>query len=268
MKSLFQIVKENVTNFYLIIRLSLFELKSNNRNNYLGMLWEVMNPMILIGIYWFVFGLGIRGGQDVGGIDFLPWMLSGISVWFFISQAILQGSKSVYSRIKIIAKMNFPMSVIPSYVIFSKFYHHVILVGIILVLLAFYGFSPSIYLLQLPYFMFLNLVLLIAISLISSTLSTIIRDIQMVLPAMVRVLLYLSPILWSQDKLAPAIITILKVNPFYYIIEGYRSTLLGTSWYIFESVQYTIYIWCLVFILLLIGSILHLKFKARFVDYL
>ncbi|WP_160725743.1 ABC transporter permease [Bacillus sp. USDA818B3_A] len=268
MKSLIQIVKENVTNFYLIIRLSVFQLKSNNNNNYLGMLWEILNPMILIGIYWLVFGLGIRGGKPVGGIDFLPWMLSGISVWFFISQAIIQGSKSVYSRIKVIAKMNFPMSVIPSFVIFSRFYHHVMLVIIIMGLLSFYGYSPTIYLIQLPYFMILCLLLLMAISLITSTLSTIIRDIQMVLPAIVRVLMYLSPILWSNEKLPPTVLHFLKINPFYYIIEGYRSTLLGTGWYFIENGRYTLYMWLLTFILLLIGSILHMKFKKNFVDYL
>lgn len=63
MKSLFQIVKDHINHFYLIIRLSLFELKSNNNNHYLGMLWEVLNPLILIGIYWFVFGYGIREGS-------------------------------------------------------------------------------------------------------------------------------------------------------------------------------------------------------------
>ena len=65
MKSLFQVIKENITSLHLIIRLSLFELKSGNRNQYLGMLWEIINPMILISIYWFVFGFGIRGGDPL-----------------------------------------------------------------------------------------------------------------------------------------------------------------------------------------------------------
>src|SRR4051794_35512610 len=111
MRSIYQVIKDNVSNFYLIIRLSLFELKISNNNHYLGMLWEVINPMILISIYWFVFGYGIRGGRHVNGVEYLPWLLAGITVWFFISQSLIQGSKSIYSRIKVIAKMNFPMSV-------------------------------------------------------------------------------------------------------------------------------------------------------------
>jgi teichoic acid transport system permease protein len=268
MKSLFQIIKENISNFYLIIRLSLFEVKSANSSHYLGLLWEILNPLILIGIYWFVFGYGIRGGKPVDGIDYLPWMLSGISVWFFISQVIILGSKSIYTRMNIISKMNFPISAIPTFVIASKYYSHVVLVGIVMVIIGIYGYKPGVHFLQLPYYMFANLILLISISLITSTLSTIIRDVQMFIQAIVRVLMYVTPILWSTEKLPSSIVTLMKLNPIYYIVEGYRASLLGSSWYFIAHARYTIYFWCLVIVLLFLGSIIHVRFRKHFVDYL
>ncbi|WP_040207123.1 ABC transporter permease [Neobacillus jeddahensis] len=268
MKSLLRIIKENVTNLHLIGRLSIFELKSSNNNHYLGMLWEIINPMILISIYWFVFGFGIRGGKDVSGIEYFPWMISGITAWFFISQSLLMGSKSVYTRINIISKMNFPMSVIPTYVITSKLYHHIAFVGIIMLILLSCGYPPTIYSIQLPFFIIANLVLLVSISLITSTLATIVRDVQMVVQALVRVLMYLTPILWTVEKLPKSVQNYMKFNPFYYIVEGYRSAFLGTNWYFIDHLRYTLYFWVLLFVLLLLGSILHLKFKDRFVDYL
>jgi teichoic acid transport system permease protein len=268
MNSLLQIVKDHITNFYLIIRLSTFELKSANRNHYLGMLWEVINPLILISIYWFVFGYGIRGGEDVDGIAYLPWMLSGITVWFFISQSLLQGSKSIYTRIRMISKMNFPMSIIPTYIIVSRFYQHLILMAVAVLIMSSFGYLPTVYSWQLPYFMLANFVLLISISLITSTLSTIIRDVQMIVQSVVRVLLYLTPILWTTDKLPSSIASVLMANPIFYIIEGYRSSLLGTNWYFTENLGYTAYFWGIVFLLLFIGSYLHRKFSKRFVDFL
>ncbi len=268
MKALFQVIKENVSNFYLIIRLSFFELKSGNNGNYLGILWEVLNPMILIGIYWFVFGFGIRGGKSVEGVEFLPWMLAGICPWFFISQVITQGSKSIYSRLNVVSKMNFPMSVIPTYVIASKFYSHAILVGLVMIVLAVYGYYPSLYLLQFPYFIIANLLLMSSISLVTSTLSTIIRDIQNIVQSVVRGLMFITPILWSTEKLPTSVVYILKLNPIYYIVEGYRSSLLGKDWYFAVHHNYTLYFWCLVLGLLLAGSSLHVKFRKRFVDYI
>ncbi len=268
MKSSYLVVKNNLTNVYLITRLSLFELRSSHKTMYLGMLWEVMNPLILISIYWFVFGYGIRGGREVDGVAFLPWMLSGIAVWFFISQALIEGSKSIYKRIKIISKMNFPMSVIPTYVIVAKFYQHLLLMAIVMMILGVYGYMPSIYSFQLVYFIIANLALLIAISLITSTLSTIIRDVQMVVQAVVRVLLYVTPILWSVENIPSSIVAVMKLNPLYYIVEGYRSALLGRNWYFLENQSYTLYYWAVVLVLFLGGSVLHMKFQKRFIDYI
>jgi teichoic acid transport system permease protein len=273
MKSALTVFKEQITNFYLIQRLSLYELKSNNKNNYLGMLWEILNPGIQIAIYWFVFGYGIRTGGEgrgaVGDVPFIVWLLAGMVVWFFISPAITQSSKSVYTRIRMLSKMSFPMSAIPSYVIMSKFYPHLYLTGITIVIFQFMGYTINIHYLQLPYFMLAVLALLFALSLITSTLSTMVRDVQMVVQSIMRMLLYLSPILWNMEgMLNDKLVTIMKLNPFYYIVEGYRSSLIGDSWYFIDHYQYTLYFWGLVLVLFLFGSFIHVKFRRHFVDFL
>jgi teichoic acid transport system permease protein len=153
----------------------------------------------------------------VEGVRYLPWLLAGIAVWFFVNQAVLLGSKSIYTRIRMIAKMRFPMSVIPTYVILAKFYQHLMLVAVILGMLQFMGYPLSIYFVQLPYFMFATLVLLVACALVTSTLSTIVRDVQMIVHSFMRILLYLTPILYSvsdsSDRVPEFVKLIMKVNP-------------------------------------------------------
>ncbi|OIK16337.1 teichoic acid ABC transporter permease [Bacillus sp. MUM 116] len=268
MNSMFTVIREQINSFYLIRRLSLFELKSTNNSHYLGMLWEILNPMIQIGIYWFVFGYGIRNGRSVDGTPYFYWMLAGISVWFFVSPAFMEASKSIYTRIALIAKMSFPMSVIPTYVIISKFYQHLLLLVIISAIFQFSGFPISIFYLQIPYFMFATIMLVVSVSLITSTLAVIVRDVQMIVQAIVRMLLYLTPILWTPDKLQSVIHNLMKLNPLYYITEGYRAALFGHSWYFIDHMKYSLYFWGLVLVLLFIGSMLHLKFRNQFVDYL
>ncbi|RBP91545.1 teichoic acid transport system permease protein [Cytobacillus firmus] len=276
MRSVLTVIKEQFQSFYLVRRLSVYEMKSANSNNYLGVLWEIINPMIQIAIYWFVFGFGIfhsagRGDVELSGelIPYFPWMLSGIVVWFFINQAILQGSKSVYTRIKMISKMSFPMSVIPTFVIFSKLYQHLMLLAVVLVIFQFLGYPINIFYIQLPYFIISTIVFLVALSLITSTISTIVRDFQMLIQSLVRILIYLSPFLWPPYHLQPEIIQIImKLNPIYYLAEGYRASILGLSWYPVEHWEYTLYFWGITVSLLIFGSILHVKFRDRFVDFL
>ncbi|WP_374724685.1 ABC transporter permease [Calidifontibacillus erzurumensis] len=276
MRSVMTILNEQLKSFYLIKRLSNYEIKSAYRNHYLGILWEIINPMIQISIYWFVFGYGIfrssgRADVQMDGemIPYFPWMLSGFIVWFFINPAIIQGSKSIYSRITMISKMSFPISVMPTVVIFSKLYQHLMLLAVSLVIFQFLGYPISIYYLQLPYFIVSTIVLMVALSLITSTISTIVRDFQMLIQSMIRILIYISPFLWPPYHLKPEIIvTLMKLNPIFYLAEGYRASILGLNWYPIEHWEYTLYFWGITIALLLFGSILHVKFRDRFVDFL
>src|SRR5699024_3748183 len=241
MRSALKVLKEQIDYFYLIRRLSLYELKSKNQNNYLGIAWEIINPCIQILIYWFVFGtLRDRAPIEIGGeaVPFFSWLLAGFFLWIFCYQSIIQGSRSIYSRLRMLSKMNFPMSVIPNYVIFSHFYVHLItlVISIILllficffayffffdffffffvfyfyvnlsilvisiILLQFMGVFANISYLQFIYFMFAAFSLLFAISLITSTISTIIRDVHMFLTSTLRMLLYVSGVLWPISRL-------------------------------------------------------------------
>ncbi|MGX1826593.1 ABC transporter permease, partial [Heyndrickxia sporothermodurans] len=256
MRSVTTVIKEQINSFYLARRLSVYELKSANRNHYLGILWEIINPMIQISIYWFVFGYGIlhsNGGRQAvelygHKIPYFPWMLSGIVVWFFVNQSITQGSKSIYSRIRMISKMSFPMSVIPTYVIFAKLYQHLMLLAVVLVIFQFLGYPINIHYLQLPYFIIATVIFLITLSLITSTLTTIVRDFQMLITSLVRILIYLSPILWPPYNMDSRIVAIMKLNPLFYLIEGYRASILGLSWYPVEHWEYSLYFWGIILV--------------------
>ncbi|WP_205137084.1 ABC transporter permease [Virgibacillus halotolerans] len=273
MKSAIKVIKEQIDHFYLIRRLSLYELKSQNRNNYLGMAWEIINPSIQILIYWFVFDtIRHRDPIHLGGMEvpFFAWLLAGFFLWIFFFQSTIQGSKSIYSRLRMLSKMNFPMSVIPNYVIFSKFYIHLFMLIISIIIFQFMGYFASVYYLQFIYFIFAAFCLIFSISLITSTLSTIIRDVHMFISSTLRMLLYLSGVLWPITMLSdiPILMNLMKLNPLFYLIEGYRSAFFGLDWYFIEHWQYTLYFWALVIVLFLFGSMLHVKFRRHFIDYL
>ncbi|WP_174614883.1 ABC transporter permease [Virgibacillus ihumii] len=275
MKSAIKVLNEQIEHFYLIRRLSLYELKSKNKSNYLGMAWELLNPMVQILIYWFVFG-SIRQRSDIEigpageDVPFLLWLIAAFILWTFFFQSTIQGSKSIFSRLRMLSKMNFPMSVIPNFVIFSQFYIHLCLIIITMIIFNFAGYYVNIYYLQLIYLIVGSFSLIFSISLIMSTLSTIIRDVHMFLSSTLRMLLYLSGVLWPITILNdhPIIMFIMKLNPLYYLIEGYRAAFFGTEWYFITNWEYTLYFWGLVIVLFLFGSKIHVKFRRHFIDFL
>lgn len=267
MSSILTLAKEQMLHLNLIIRISLYETKSQYQMHYLGRIWQFLNPLVLIGVYWFVFGLGIRGGSPVGEAPFFLWLLSGLIPWLYISPTVAQASNSIHSKIAMVSKMNFPVSVLPTITMFSNSITLFILLVVNISITIIYNDFSGLYIVQLPYYLLSMYILIYAITILTSSLGTIIRDVQNLVQAILRIMFFLLPIVWNVESLPEWVVTILKLNPFYYIIEGFRNALIGKMWF-FEDITYTIYFWILTMIILLIGSTIHLKFRSKFVDYL
>ncbi|QUR93831.1 ABC transporter permease [Macrococcoides canis] len=269
MKDLIGIIKEQIASFIMVQRLAIYQIRIDNTGNYLGSLWEILNPAIQIFIYWFVFGQGIAGGREVDGMAFLPYLLVGISMWFFMNQGILEGTKAIVNKINMVAKMNFPLSALPSYVLTAKFYAHIILLFIVIIVINFYGFHPTWSYLQIPIMMFSAYMFVFAATLLFSTLAVLIQDIHMIVQSLMRIMFYLSPILWDPKRFLPESLQILlKLNPIHYIADFYRAALLKDEWFIMTHWEYTLYFWFVVLVLLYLGSKAHMKFRNQFLDYL
>ncbi|WIG21841.1 ABC transporter permease [Bacillus anthracis] len=268
MKSIKTILSEQLQYAYLIRRLSMYELKKTYIANMLGIVWVFLNPIIQIGVYWIIFGLGIRGGAPVNGVPYFVWMISGLVPWFYISSAIIQGSNSIYARLSGVSKMNFPLSIIPSYVILSRLYTHLILTILLTVIVIVNQGISSVHFLVLIYGMLSLTIFLIALSFITSTLSTIVRDVHLLIQSVTRMLFFITPILWEPKENMPQLfLSLMKLNPFYYVIELYREALVYDSTSILFS-AYTLYFWGIIIFMFTVGSMLHVRFRRQFIDYL
>ncbi len=275
MKALIRVLKEQFLSLPLIIRLAAYETKSKYQMNYLGVLWQFLNPLIQMLAYWFVFGIGIRKSSEmvtgVGEVPFIIWMLAGLIPWFFISPTILDGSNSVYKRINMVAKMNFPVSSLPSVAIAANLFSYFVMMAIYVIALLAFGIYPNLHWLEYIYYLFCMIVFMFAFSLFNSTISVLVRDYQFLLQSVTRLLFFLLPIFWDistqlGDK-HPALLNVIKLNPLFYIIDGFRNSFLGGSWF-FEDVTYMLYFWAFTLLLLTVGAVLHMKFRDRFVDFL
>lgn len=226
MRDLLFILREHKANFYKIYKLALYDFITPLRDTYLGALWIILSPLSQIGVYWFVFGLGIRNGKPIDGHPFLLWMLAGLIPWFYISASISAGTLAIYSKAAIITKMKFPTSIIPTNTILTQLLNNIPLIFIMILSYVFNGYKATIYYIQIPYYIIAATLLLIGISLITSALVMAVRDINRLVGTVLRFMFYLTPILWTTINLPPIGLKIIRLNPFIYIIEGFRNTFL------------------------------------------
>lgn len=146
-------------------------------------------------VYWLVFGLGIRSNNPIDGVPFVLWLLVGISMWFYQSRNI-RWYAFYLSKFNQVAKMNFPLSIIPTYIVTSKFYGHIGLLTLIILACMGAGIYPSIHIIQLLIYVPIAFFFTASVALLTSTLGILIRDTQMMMQAIMRILfLYVTYIM-------------------------------------------------------------------------
>jgi len=265
--SLQYVIKEHISNSYRISTIVKYELMAEYRDSKLGIWWAIIHPSIQILAYWFAFGLGIRGGAAVNEIPYINWMLAGIIPWFFISDTILSGTNAIYRRIGMISKMKFPISILPTTEVLKALWIHLItlLLGFCFMILN--QNSLSFLNLNVIYYLICTVLLAISFSFVSSVLNMLTRDVKKGITASMRLLLYVTPVLWTMDKLPMGIQQLMKLNPFYYIIQGYRGSLLSRP-DLLPSVGEGMIFFMIVILLFVTGSFLMYKFQRKFIDFI
>ncbi|KAF1304804.1 MULTISPECIES: ABC transporter permease [Enterococcus] len=269
MKEISVVIKEQFQHLGMISRMSRYEDKATYQSHYLGLAWQILNPAIQVGIYYLVFGVGVNRNREISGVPFIVWMLIGITAWFYMNSSVLGASNSIHRQVGMVAKMKFPVSILPTINIISNLTSYAPMTVIVVGSLLVSDTMPTLYWLQYFYYFFCMLVFMFAFGLLNATITVLIRDYHILLQSILRLLFYVSGPIWdiNNRNLPVALVKILRLNPFYYIIEGFRDSFLSRQWF-WEKPNFTLIFWGMVFILLILGSHLHMKFRARFVDYI
>lgn len=250
----------------IIMQLAKNDFKVKYLGSYLGVFWAFMNPVILILVYWFVFQIGFRS-MPIGDVPFILWLIAGIIPWFFVSEAISVGTNSILDNSYLVKKVVFRVSILPLVKILSAIFIHLIFVLLMLVLYMVYGYQLDVYYVQVVYFVLASVALVYAVSLITSSLVVFSKDVGQIVGVILQFGFWLTPIFWSFTIVPEKLQFLFKLNPVYYIVEGYRNTLIYKRWF-WEDPLLTIYFWGVVTFLLLIGITLFKKLKPHFSDVL
>jgi len=211
--------------------LAMGNLKARNASTALGLLWWVLNPVLLGAVYWFVFGLLFdRDPSDYGG-PFLIYLLSGMFPFYFTQSSMTGGVNSIVGNTSLLANLHFPRAVLPIAALVEGF------VGFLTSIVAFflivgpgYGRWPGFSIVWLIPAVTIHLVFNLGLSMTVARLAVPFRDLNNLVPYLTRMWLYLSPILYGQATInrAPGWArAIAAANPMAPILRMYRYALAG-----------------------------------------
>lgn len=250
----------------IIKTLVLKDFQSQFLGSFLGIFWAFFQPAVYVFVLWFIFAQGFRAGRSME-IPYILYLMSGIIVWTFFSEGFLAGTLAVLENSFLVKKVAFRVSILPVVKILSLFIVHLIFLSLLLVVSIGYGRIPGIHALQLGYYMFATVVLLMGLSWISSALHVFARDVGQVIRVISRLGFWFTPIFWSLDIMPPRFHIFLMMNPAYYLVNGYREALYNNVWF-WERPLLSLYYWGFTLFFFAVGAITFRRLRPHFSDVL
>lgn len=265
---MYTILKEHLSFRHQLLSLAKLDLTKTYRSAALGWAWAIIQPLTLLFVYWFVLHIGLHANTTPDHISFLSWLMVGMIAWLFMSDMLNKGTASIRSYKYLVTKMKFPVSVIPTFVGMARIFVHTLLLAIVLLYIGVRGEGFSITWLQLPLYMLFMFAFFTAWSWFAAPLAAISKDFENLVKTAVRMLFWLSGILWNiQQMPIQWVKDLMLFNPISFFIEGYRNAILYNKWFYQDTKQLIIF--CAMFaIMVLVAGIAYRRSREELADAL
>lgn len=249
------------------------DLQARYVGSAMGFFWSVINPLILLAIYWVVFGLIFKAKAHLYGLDDRPggfgfYIFCGLLPWYAFQESLIRSSTCIVDNAHLIKQVRFPAKILPAFITLSSIVNQLIGTAIFLMVLLLVDGSLPYTIIALPLIIALQALCFFGLGLLFSTLNTYIRDIAPLISIAAMILMWASPTLYSVKLLENApqwIAWAVYANPVTYLVTIHHHLILdetwagGASWGIFAA--FSTVMFCL-------GYWLFTKCHQEFVDML
>ncbi len=232
------IISRLLARWKLIWPLAKNDFKSKYASSQLGLFWAFFRPVVMAGVYMFVFSV-IGRAAPVGGIyPYALWMLPGLIVWFVFSDSVSSGVNTLAEYSYLVKNIRFTISILPSVKVVSAFIVHTFFVVLIFVLYLAFGLPVKPQILQLPYYYFATFCFTLSLTRVVSTLQPFFKDLSVAMEIILMVGIWACPIMWDLNIMPARYHIIFKLNPLYHLVLGYRECFMGDQWFWNHWVQF------------------------------
>lgn len=243
------------------------QIRQDYLENLTGFAWLILQPLILLAVYAFVFSTIFKSRiPEAGDIGFVPYLAIAFWPWTAFSEAILRASSSITTNSALIGKVAFATEQIPLATVTATFIMHMIGYLAVLVVLQLMGTDIHwpLLVLAIPIIL-LMWVLACAIVLFTSAIQVFVRDVSQILPPLMTFWFFTTPILYSPSYLPESIQVLTQWNPMAWFVDQLRNLLLfGEINLGYDTVSIVV----LIFIFAWLSMRFFKRFSGHFEDFL
>ena len=250
----------------LLSSLTKKELKVKYRGSVLGFFWSLLNPILTMLVYSFVFSIVLRGGVK----EFAIFLICALLPFNFLQNSVNQGSSSIISNSNLVNKIYFPREILPLSVVFSNLINFFLELIALFIVLAFMGYKFYLFLYILPVLIFIQIFLVIGMTLLVSALNVFFRDLQHLITIVMMVWFFGTPIIYPLSMVPERFQPFIKfINPMTIYAAYYRNIFYYTKYPEgagFPSVLETVAALGITLLIFFIGYFVFKKLEPRFAE--
>lgn len=209
----------------LFVILAYRDLRVRYAQTFLGLLWAVVQPLFTLLIFILIFGKAIK--IDTGDIPYPIFALSGLSAWTYFAFVMNQAGNSIVGAQNMIQKIYFPRLIIPLSKAVVGLVDFAVTLLFITGLMIWYQFAPSANIVLLPVFVLFTIIAALGVGIWLSALTIRYRDFQHIVPFMVQIGLYATPIAYPASIVPNKYQLLYHINPMAGVVEGFRWSITG-----------------------------------------
>jgi len=259
---LFQVIQ----NRDLIFSLAKREILKQYIGSLLGLMWTFIHPVVLVLVLWVIFQY-VFMVQPKNNVPFIVWLATGMAAWFVFADSVNGSTSSVVSNSDLIKRTVFPAQVLPIVRIVASMATHLVFLVVIVALLIYERMTFSVYFIQFLYYLFCEVVLALGVGWSVSAIHVYVRDTRPIVAVTLRMGFWVTPIFWDIDMSPPGIHWMLKLNPMFYIVQGYRDSFIYFCPFWYHPVQ-TVYFWIVAIFLFGAGMWVFKRLSLYFAEVL
>ena len=203
------------------------EIKVRYKQTALGFAWAVIQPVFMMIVFTLFFGTLAKIPSE--GIPYPLFNYAALLPWTLFAEGITRSSNSLVQDANLVKKVYFPRLVMPLSGILSPLVDFAIAFTILVGMMFYFGYAPTVNVLWLPAFIVLALMTSLGVGLWLSAINVKYRDVRYVIPFLIQLWLFASPVVYSSSLLPERFQAIYGLNPMSGVIEGFRWSLLGTE---------------------------------------
>lgn len=267
MRFAYEFFKKIVQNRYMLRCIVTRDLSSRYTGSFMGFFWAVLHPLTMVLTYSFIFSyiFKARLGPEAGTTNFTLWLFCGMMPWLFFAESVQTSNNILLANSSLITKTLFPSELFPLSVILSNLVNQAIILSIILILIFVVVGKLTLFILFLPLYVVILSFFSLGLSWIAASLNLFVRDVGQIIIVIINFWFFYTPIMYEFSNVPKELQFLIKLNPMYHAVEGYRLALLGTG---YPSGGGLLYLGGVSIICFVLGGLIFRRLKPGFAEVL